>query len=297
MATDRKMIGAAMIAFAAALWGVDGVVLRPRLYHLDVPVVVFLEHALAFLFMAVFFIQEWRALTRLKIAEWMAFFWIAVFGGAVGTMAVTKALFYVNFQQLSVIILLQKLQPVFAIAFALMLLKERPKRGFYAWTLAALLGSYLLTFGFEAPVFAGNRLFVAAMLSLLAAFSWGSCTAVGKKALNSVNFRVATYMRFGLTSAFMLVIVATTNSSFAGITFADIGILLLICFTTGGVAILIYYYGLSRVKATTSSILELSFPLTTVFLDYLVNGTVLSAGQYIGAAIIVLAMPMVTRLK
>ena len=43
--------GALAICVAATLWGLDGVVLTPRLFNLSVPFVVFLLHAVPFLFM------------------------------------------------------------------------------------------------------------------------------------------------------------------------------------------------------------------------------------------------------
>ena len=39
--------GAMAICVAATLWGLDGVVLTPRLYSLDIGLVVFIFHALA----------------------------------------------------------------------------------------------------------------------------------------------------------------------------------------------------------------------------------------------------------
>ncbi|MBT3407405.1 EamA/RhaT family transporter, partial [Candidatus Woesearchaeota archaeon] len=47
--TTMPIIGAMMVMFAAAMWGADGILLRPKLYHLDVPIVVFLEHFIAFI--------------------------------------------------------------------------------------------------------------------------------------------------------------------------------------------------------------------------------------------------------
>ena len=44
----RDLLGAVAICVAAALWGLDGVVLTPRLYELDVLFVVFLLHAVPF---------------------------------------------------------------------------------------------------------------------------------------------------------------------------------------------------------------------------------------------------------
>ena len=52
---------------------------------------------------------------------------IALTGGVIGTAAIVKALFLVNFQELSVVVLLQKLQPVFSILLASLILNEKLK--------------------------------------------------------------------------------------------------------------------------------------------------------------------------
>ncbi|NOX71391.1 MAG: DMT family transporter [Candidatus Micrarchaeota archaeon] len=292
-----SLIGAIAVSFAAFLWGVDGIILRPSLYHLDVTIVVFLEHFIAFLLMTAFLFREIDVIRKIKRLDWAYFFWIALFGGAIGTMAITQALFLVNFHNLSVILILQKLQPLFAIFIAAILLKERPSKQFYGWAFLAIVGSYLITFGFKQPVFVGNMLPLAAGLSLLAAFSWGSCTAVGKKVVNIASFRTATYVRFGLTSLIMFAIIILTGS-IAGITSVDAGditTLVIIALTTGGTAIFIYYYGLKRVMASNATIYELAFPITAVALDYVLHGSVMTAGQMLGALIIIISMLMITR--
>ena len=78
-----------------------------------------------------FFIKRFSSLKQLKKKDWLAFFGVALLGGAIGTMAITKALFYVNFVNLSVVILLQKLQPVFAISLATIFLKEKLPKEFF----------------------------------------------------------------------------------------------------------------------------------------------------------------------
>ena len=305
-----QIIGAIAVIFAASLWGLDGIVLRPRLHHLSVPVVVFLEHTIAFLFMLVFVLivflfvkdfpgKEWKEIADLKPRDWLSFFWIALFGGAIGTMAITKALFYVNFEHLSAIIILQKLQPLFAIGLAIILLGEKPKRAFYLWTALALAGSYLITFSFHRPVFEGNRLFISSLLSLLAAFAWGSSTVFGKKVVSKVNYRVASYIRFGLTSLIVLAIITATNdfASFDAVSGSELNILLLVAFSTGFAAIFIYYFGLQRVMASKATIYELAYPVTAIVLDYIINNSIMSVGQWLGAALIVGSMTGITRLK
>ena len=87
---------------------------------------------------------------------YFSFFCVALFGGCLGTLSIVKALFLVNFKHLTVVTLLQKLQPIFAIILARLLLKEKLKRAYLFWGFLALLGGYLLTFEFHLPEFVSS---------------------------------------------------------------------------------------------------------------------------------------------
>ena len=113
------------VIIGASLWGVDGIILRPALYGLPVPLVVFIECTIVAVILSPYFIRKIPSLKTLDYKDWLTFFLVALLGGAIGTMAITKALFFVNFVNLSVVILLQKLQPIFAITLAAIFLKER----------------------------------------------------------------------------------------------------------------------------------------------------------------------------
>jgi len=63
-------------------------------------------------------------------------------------------------------------------------------------------------------------------------------------------------------------------------------IFLIIVFTTGGLAILFYYYGLKYVSASVSTILELAFPLSAILFEYLLRHNVLSWVQWLGVLIL-----------
>jgi drug/metabolite transporter (DMT)-like permease len=193
---DKKIyiISLGMIGLAAALWGLDGVVLTPRLNNLHVFLVVFLLHALPFLVMNFVLFKHYKELKKLDTKALYSLVWVSVFGGALGTIAIVYALFIVNFQQLSVVVLLQKFQPVFAILLATILLKEKLSKNFLAWGVVAVLGGYLLTFGFHLPYLAeGNHTAQAALLSLLASFSFASSTVFSKNLLDKVNYISATF--------------------------------------------------------------------------------------------------------
>jgi len=148
--------GTIAISISAILWGFDGVVLTPRLYNLDVVYVVFILHLIPFILMNLFLFKQYNQLKLFVRQDFIIMLLIASFGGVLGTIAIVKALFLVNFEQLTVVVLLQKLQPIFAILLAAILLKEKIKKNFVIWASIAIVASYFLTFGFNLPDFQYN---------------------------------------------------------------------------------------------------------------------------------------------
>jgi len=297
---SSKLLAPLLVVIAASLWAVDGIVLRPSLYSLPVPLVVFVESAIVAILLSPFFIKRFSSLKQLKKKDWLAFFGVALLGGAIGTMAITKALFYVNFVNLSVVILLQKLQPVFAISLATIFLKEKLPKEFFLWAGLAIVGAYFMTFGTTLPNFStGDKTTIATLFALLAAFSFSSSTVLSKRALRNVDYEMGTYLRFLFAMIIMLIIAASTGDilSLPEITTKQIIIFLIIAFTTGGAAIFLYYYGLKKISASVASICELAFPLTAVVLEYFVHGNILSPVQWIGAAILLISILKVSGIK
>lgn len=288
------------IIIAAALWGLDGIVLRPSLYTLPVPLVVFIESSIVAILLTPFFVKKFSAIKKLKFKDWISFIGVALFGGAIGTMAITKALFYVNYVNLSVVVLIQKLQPVFAISLAALLLKERLKKEFFIWAGIALIGAYLMTFGFHLPIIdTGDKTPIAALFSLIAAISFGSSTVFSKRALKNVGFELGTYLRFLISAFVMLLLVLSLNeiNSISKVSSNQWIVFFIIAFTTGGPAIFLYYYGLKSTQASVSAICELSFPLTAVLLEYFVHGNMLTLVQWLGVSLLLLGMIKVSNLQ
>jgi drug/metabolite transporter (DMT)-like permease len=290
---SQAIRGTIAISISAILWGFDGVVLTPRLYNLNVIFVVFILHLIPFLFMNLFFFRQYRYLKSFVRQDHITFFLIALFGGAVGTISIVKALFLVNFQQLSVVVLLQKLQPIFAIILAWILLKEKIHKGFAIWAGIAIIASYFLTFGVSLPnLDTDPNTIYAALYAMLAAFSFGSSTVFSKKILLAHNFVTATFYRYFYTSVILTVLVLATGklSEFQIVTSQNWLFILIISLTTGSGAIFIYYYGLRRVRAIIATISELLFPISAILFDYLINDSILSPVQLVSAALMVFAI-------
>lgn len=293
MKKNTKIIGAVAVAFASMMWGFDGVVLTPRLFNLDVIFVVFVLHLIPFILMNLIFIKEYKHLSSIRLEEGLSFFLIALFGGVIGTAAIVKALFLVNFQDLSVVVLLQKLQPVFAIILAAIVLKEKLRKRFVVWALLAIVASYFLVFGFRLPNFdhTGKTVY-ASIFALLAAFSFGSSTVFSKKVLTKYSFTTSTFYRYGITTIILLIIVLFTGrlTAFEQITPSDWMYFFIIAFTTGSGAIFLYYYGLMRIRAMVATMCELFFPISAIFFDYVFNDKILSPVQWIAAIAMIFAI-------
>ena len=287
------LIGAIAISIAAMLWGLDGVVLTPQLHNLDVSFAVLLLHLIPFLIMNTFLYKKYKNIKLLSKKEIIAIILVALFGGALGTIAIVKALFLVNFQHLSVVILIQKLQPVFAILLASILLREKLSKHYILFGSIAIIASYILTFQFTIPSFdSANTNLYAVMFSLLAALSFGSSTVLSKVALQKLDFKTATFFRYGITSLIMLLITTVNGHiiDFPTVTPNNWLILCLIGITTGSGALFLFYYGLKKVRAIISTVCELFFPLSAILFDYLINDYVLSTVQWVAVIVMIVSI-------
>jgi len=294
---DSKVLGASLVCLSAALWGLDGVVLTPRLSNLRVPFVVFLLHAVPFVLMQPFLWRRYAILRRMGRRGWLALLLVSLTGGLLGTLCIVRALFLVNFDQLSVVVLLQKLQPVFALSLAALLLRERVSLRFLGWASVAVAGAYLLTFGLSVPRFdLDEPTALAALLALAAAASFGSATVLGKQLLSTLDFRTATFGRYGMTSLLALLTLAITGVGlpFSTVTPTNWLLVLIIGVTTGSGAIFLYYFGLSRIRASVATICELCLPLSAVIFDFVVNDSVLGPAQWLGGLIMISAILHIT---
>jgi len=295
-----KLIGVGAVCIAAVLWGLDGVVLTPRLYNLNTGFVVLLLHLIPFVLMQPILFREYANLSRIPAGDWITFGLVAFFGGALGTLAIVKALFLVNFQHLTVVVLLQKLQPVFAITLAAILLKEKIRSRFIVWAAVAIIAGYFLTFGFSLPnLQAGTNTAQAAVWAIIAAASFGSATVFGRKILITYDFTTATFYRFGITSIIMLVFLTLSGNlnHFSSVTPTNWLIFLIIAFTTGSGAIFLYYFGLKRIRASIATICELCFPASAIIFDYLINDSTLTAVQFTSAVVLLVAIVNISQLK
>jgi len=290
-------VGPLAIILAAFLWSLDAL-LRQSLYSLPSMFIVFAEHSLGLLITLPWLIRFWPRIKQLDRRTWISIFWIAVFGGLLGTLFYTRALSYINYIHFSVVVLLQKLQPIFAIMLARIILKERFKGRFYLWAAVALIGSYFVAFPEVLPqVQDGGKNIVAGLLAVGAAFAWGSSTVMGKYSLKELDSRIVTPLRLGLTSVIsgLYLLLFVEYSSLPGLSSEQIFFLIAIVLSSGTVALSIYYFGLKKVDASQSTLLEMFWPISAVTIDWIFFDHALTWTQVAGAILMLYAIYRVTR--
>jgi len=292
----KRILAPLAVIFAALLWSLDGL-LRQELYHISSFVIVALEHSIGALIFLPFLFKSIPKIKKLGQRGWISIFWISICGGVLGTYFYTKALSFVNYIDLSVVVLIQKLQPLFAISLAGVILKEKLSKRFMFLAIIAMFGGYLVTFGNKPFGNWDDKSTIASLCALLASFCWGSSTVLGKHALKQLTFEVVTGMRLFITAIIALIIIAYSGS------FSDVlnlrpenyTTIIIIVFSTGTIALSIYYYGLQNLAASHTTIYELAWPLSAVFIDWTLKGKTLSLVQIVGALILLCSMGMLTR--
>jgi|TARA_B110000914_G_scaffold194024_2_gene181928 drug/metabolite transporter (DMT)-like permease len=283
----KKYLPALAVILAAILWSFDGI-LRQNLYNLPSFLIVALEHLIGAIIFFPLLLKGWREVSSLRQRGWISVLWISVCGGILGTFFYTKALSYVNYIDLSVVVLLQKFQPIFAIALASVILKEKITARFLSLAVIAIIGGYFVTFGNQPLSEWSDKTIIAALLSLLAAFSWGSSTVLGKHALNRLSFETVTSLRLTVTAVITFFILISTGQLEAinQVNLTHWKYIVIIVLSTGSLALFIYYYGLNHLPASHVTLYELFWPLSAVAIDWYLRGRIMSPVQLFGAILL-----------
>ncbi|MBD0381215.1 DMT family transporter [Paenibacillus sp. WST5] len=290
------------VALGATLWGLDPLFRILLLKSFTSAQIVFLEHLLLAGYALPVLIKFRRTLVgKLSLTVIGALLFISWGGSAIATILFTSAFAHGN---ANAILLLQKLQPLFAIILARFMLKEALPSKFIVYIIAALLGTYLLTFGFAAPALGFKDLgTLSCLFSILAAVLWGGSTVMGKFLLQkNLDFPVVTSLRFLLAIPLLAAVLLAggdawqVNSTTAGLALLLVN-LLFQAFFPGLLSMLLYYKGLSSTKAFYATLAELAFPAVGVLINWVVFDQRLTMGQLIGFLLIWFTLWLMSRGK
>lgn len=272
-----------LVALSAALWGTDALFRRGLALELPAAAVVFGEHLILVLLTLPLLIGGLRATRSFNRADWASLVLIGAGASATATVLFTAAF---ALGDPTTPLLLQKVQPLIAIAGAWLLLGERPLRHYLVYLVAGVAGAYLISF--PDPGSVSISAFVPAALALGAAALWGMGTVLGRHLTTKVAFAQLTALRFatGLPASAVLLWMLGGAGALGGLTGSDLLALLLLALVPGLLALLLYYRGLRGTPAAAATLAELAFPLSAVLINYAAFGTTLAPTQWLGVALL-----------
>lgn len=261
--------GPALVMVAAALWALDALLRTQLTKTIPSAWIVVIEHFVGFIILIPIFIRAIPSFKKLENRDWLILICLTIVSSVAGTLLFTEALARsFALYDFASPVLLQKLQPVFVVFLATLFLRERLTLRYVLLVPVALIGSYLISFGDAAVSLSLSGKGLVYILAIGAAFAWGSGTILSKFILKKLSFAEATSMRFLLAVPIGLVPAFFMNSSYSLMTLqrSDVIRFIIIAFTTGAGAVLIYYKGLQNTEAKVATIAELTFPIISLII-------------------------------
>ncbi len=280
-----------LVALGAGLWGTDALFRADITVGTAAPTIVFVEHLMLVAVLSPFLLRSLRAWTRARRTVQLA-----VLAIGIGASAVATTLFTLAFQRSGARgdfvtpVVVQHLQPLFAILGAVLLLGERI-RGRFAWfALPALGGVWLLAFPRPWDVTVSGAAVVA--LALGAAVLWAAGTVLGRLAGSELAPIELTTLRFTVGLPASAVIVWSTSSDWWVPDVRSSAAVLGLVLVPSLLAVVLYYRGLRRTAAARATLAELAYPVVGALVGVWLStgGPPLTATQWWGAAIVVAAV-------
>lgn len=295
------MLGLGLIFLACLTWALDTLIRYPMLGKLGAQSIVMFEHLVLTL---IFLPMLWRAKSRLadlKIGAIFNFLIIGAMGSALATLAFTEAFRMIS---PSMVILLQKFQPLVAIVLARIVLKERLSKAFILWALLCFIGGILLghkdilpglrNFDFALNLF-WNREKIGYLLTIVAVVSWGASTVFGKK-LSLMGYNEKEIMAGRFLTGFVVLLPLYRLSENDLTTMMNFDIwskLLVMALLSGLVGMAFYYQGLKRLSARQCTLAELFFPLCAVLVNWIFLEITLDPIQLAGGGLLLLGSTVI----
>jgi drug/metabolite transporter (DMT)-like permease len=273
--------GVVLIAIAAAMWGTDPIIRKTMTPTTSATTIVFGEHVILVLCTLPFLVPALRSAGRAGRSYIAAAVVVGAGSSAAATILFTDALIRASDPITPVVI--QKIQPLVAVACAALLLGERPRTGFVWFFLPALVGFWLVNQPHPLDPSAKGTLVIIEATG--AAALWALGTVLGRYMCRELEFQHVLTLRFffGLIAcAIALPIMgapAYSNSH-------DTVLILYLALVTGLLALSLYYHGLQRTPAILSSLAELTYPAVFVIAGVYAYNAHLTWTQWLGIVLI-----------
>jgi drug/metabolite transporter (DMT)-like permease len=273
-----------LVALAASLWGLSSLWRSPLAGEYPALAVVFWEHLIL-----VVLTVPWLApaIRRLRAAGTRTKVSVIVIGA--GSSALATTLFTAAFRLGDPITpqVLQKLQPIIALALAGLLLGERLRPIYGAFAVPAVVGAWLLAFPNPFSISVSSA--AAALLAVGAAALWAAGTVLGRLAAAELRFRDLTALRFAIGFVTLAAISVVTSTPLALDSSAAADVLILALFP-GLLALVLYYRALSSTPASRATLAELAFPVSAALVGVVAMGARPQGSQWLGFVIVLVSV-------
>jgi len=273
-----------LVALAACLWGSSALLREPLAGAVDASTIVLFEHVVILLVLTPWLLPALRAWAasppRVRAA--------AVIIGA-GSSALATTLFTAAFAYGDPITpqVLQKLQPLVALALAAALLGERLRPRYALFAVPALVGAWMLSF--EDPLSVSVSDVQPAALALGAATLWAAGTVLGRLVGSQIGPRDTLVLRFAFGLPAAAVIVSVLGAEWT-MPLEQAPSLVLLALIPGLLALGLYYVGLKRTAASRATLAELMFPVTAAIVGVTLLEATLSPSRWLGLAVVVVSI-------
>jgi drug/metabolite transporter (DMT)-like permease len=297
----QSWLGPSLVGLGSLFWATDALVRVPVIASQDPNFIVFVEHFVGVLALIPFVLfKAGRGLFRLgSWWNWLACLIVGAGGSALALLLFTEAFQFLN---PTLNILIQKTQPIAVVLIAYWILGEKPSKRFYAWATLALAACIALNVfeSSESSAAGSSSLSKGVLFSLGASLVWAVSTVTGKKLLHEVDPLLATFWRFvfGLMTLLVILLLDANPTPWKGLWDPQYrGVFLYLGIFPGVVAMWTYYEGMKKTSATTTTFVELIFPVGSIILNYFFLGSRLSTLQVVLSATLLFAVTRISLLQ
>lgn len=292
------MNGFILVLIASFIWALDSLIRYPLVSQgISSFQIVLGGHLVLTLMYGKYFFQN---IKKFQFKDLFYFLFIGGVGSACATLAFTQAFTYMN---PSLVIILQKLQPLVAIILAWYLLGEKISKSFLIGALICLFGAVLIAYD-DFKVFWENihnldKLFYTAqylrgyLLVLFAVVGWGASTVIGKKLL-TLNYDSKHIMSgrfvFGFMCLLPFVFFQRVPFNYEPLVLFKIGFIEIL---SGAIALSFYYKGLRKINARACAIGETFFPVFAIILNWIFLHKSILPIQVVGTFLLLLGSTLI----
>ncbi len=288
---DYIFKGVLPLVFASVLWGCSYAIRKTLLSDFGNFTILFFYSAAAGVFLSLIGHPRLKGLPKRFRANWKPLTLMSFMSAAMGGLLMNVGLQHID---LGVACLLERMQAIFTIILAALLLGEKLTKRSIALGLIGLIAAF-----FVMPIHFGTNAFEMSWRMIggagcvaAAAFSWSVSSIIGRQlAMKNIKPFDMAIIRAIFGVLIMLPLARAfdqpidLHTEWKDVVLASIGGVI-----GGAIGYSIYYYALRKVSAGVSGILETVTPVTAVILGITVLGEHLSPVQWSAAAVLLASL-------